>query len=55
MALVDADYKFIIVNVGDLGKNSDGGIFSRSELGKKYTFSKTLISNKRSNALCHSR
>ncbi|KAL4717432.1 hypothetical protein ACJJTC_000581 [Scirpophaga incertulas] len=35
MALVDADYKFIIVNVGDLGKNSDGGIFSRSELRKK--------------------
>lgn len=32
LALVDANYKFVIVHVGELGKNSDGGIFSRSTL-----------------------
>lgn len=35
LALVDANYKFIIVHVGEMGKNSDGGIFSRSILARK--------------------
>lgn len=35
LALVDADYKFIYVNVGDLGKNSDAGIYSRSALAER--------------------
>lgn len=35
LALVDANYKFIIVHVGELGKNSDGGIYSRSTLAKR--------------------
>ncbi|CAH2088918.1 unnamed protein product [Euphydryas editha] len=35
LALVDANYKFIYVNVGDLGKNSDAGIYSRSGLAKR--------------------
>lgn len=34
LALVDADYKFIVVDVGAYGKNSDGAIFSNSLLGK---------------------
>lgn len=34
MALVSADYKFIAVDIGSYGKNSDGGIFSRSALGR---------------------
>lgn len=34
MALVDADYRFIAVDVGAYGKNSDSGIFSNSSLGK---------------------
>lgn len=34
LALVDAYYKFIIVDVGSFGKNSDGGILSHSEMGK---------------------
>ncbi|XP_072400389.1 uncharacterized protein [Diabrotica undecimpunctata] len=33
LALVDANYEFIAVDVGSYGKNSDGGIFSSSRLG----------------------
>ncbi|XP_050527810.1 uncharacterized protein LOC126897907 [Daktulosphaira vitifoliae] len=35
LALVDADYKFIAVDVGSYGRNSDGGIFSKSTIGKR--------------------
>lgn len=34
MALVDAGYKFICVDIGSYGRQSDAGIFSRCELGK---------------------
>lgn len=34
MELVDAHYNFIVVDVGAYGKNSDGGIFMHSKLGK---------------------
>lgn len=34
LALVDADYRFISVDIGSFGKNSDGGIFASSQLGK---------------------
>lgn len=34
LALVDANYKFISVDVGSYGRNSDGAIFSNSQLGK---------------------
>jgi len=34
LALVDANYKFIAVDVVSYGKNSDGGIFANSNLGK---------------------
>lgn len=34
LALVDAHYKFIVVDVGSYGRNSDGGIFEKSTLGK---------------------
>lgn len=34
MALVDANYKILIADVGAYGKNSDGGIFSNSTMGK---------------------
>lgn len=34
MALVDADYRFIAVDVGAYGKNSDAGIFAKCNFGK---------------------
>lgn len=34
LALVDARCNFIAVDVGEYGKNSDGGIFANSKLGK---------------------
>ena len=36
MALVDAKYKFIAIDTGSFGRNSDGGIFSRSALGRRF-------------------
>lgn len=35
LALVDADYKFIAIDIGSYGRNSDGGIFAKSAIGKK--------------------
>ena len=34
MALVDADYKFIYVDIGEYGSNSDSGIFKNSLFGQ---------------------
>ncbi|XP_022183145.1 protein ALP1-like [Myzus persicae] len=34
LALVDAHYKFITVDVGSYGRNSDGHVFAKSALGK---------------------
>ena len=34
LALVNADYTFIAVDIGNYGRNSDGGTFARSPIGK---------------------
>lgn len=34
LALVDAHYRFIAIDIGGYGKNSDGGLFANSKLGK---------------------
>ena len=33
MAVVNADYQFTLVDIGDVGRQSDGGVFSASNLG----------------------
>ncbi|XP_046395733.1 protein ANTAGONIST OF LIKE HETEROCHROMATIN PROTEIN 1-like [Ischnura elegans] len=35
LALVDANYKFMYIDVGSYGKEGDSGIFDRSDIGKK--------------------
>ena len=35
LALVDAEYKFLAIEVDSYGKNSDGNVFSKSVIGKK--------------------
>lgn len=37
MALVDANLQFVCVDVGGFGRNSDGGIFANSAMGKGIT------------------
>ena len=37
LALIDAEYKFLAVDVGSYGKSSDGSVFSKSVIGEKKT------------------
>ena len=34
LSLVDARYKFTVVDIGAYGRNGDGGIFAHSKFGK---------------------
>ncbi|XP_058811060.1 uncharacterized protein LOC131675953 [Topomyia yanbarensis] len=36
MAIVGPDYRFICVDIGGYGKNSDGGIFEMSNMGQRF-------------------
>ncbi|KAL4089516.1 hypothetical protein QTP88_024537 [Uroleucon formosanum] len=47
LALVDAQYKFIAVDIGTYGKNSDGGILSHSNMGKALEKNKMNIPSDR--------
>ncbi|XP_026819546.1 protein ALP1-like [Rhopalosiphum maidis] len=47
LALVDAQYKFTVVDIGVFGKNSDGGILSHSNFGKALEKNKLNIPNDR--------
>lgn len=47
LALVDAQYKFIAVDIGAYGKSSDGGILSTSNFGKALEKNKLNIPNGR--------
>ncbi|KAL4126057.1 hypothetical protein QTP88_010288 [Uroleucon formosanum] len=47
LALVDARYKFIAVDIGAYGKNSDGGILSHSYIGKALENNKINIPSDR--------
>lgn len=35
LSIVDADYKFVTIDAGSYGRNSNGGMFSNSIIGKK--------------------
>lgn len=37
LAMVDANYKFLLVDIGSYGKEGDAGIFNKSEMGKLIT------------------
>lgn len=41
MAICDHDYKFIVCDIGAAGRQSDGGVFRNSDIGKKF-YSKVL-------------
>ncbi|KAH9643508.1 hypothetical protein HF086_015656, partial [Spodoptera exigua] len=43
LAVVDAKYNFLIVDVGSYGKNSDGGILQNSKFGKKLNTNKLKL------------
>ena len=36
MALVDVDYRFIFIDIGNYGSNGDSGIFKNSALGEAF-------------------
>jgi len=43
LAICDANYRFILVDIGDSGRHSDGEVFSNSRLGKLFDRNKVYV------------
>ena len=43
MALVDANLRFTMIDIGSYGCNSDGGVFSHSEFGRRLVSSELQV------------
>jgi len=37
MAICDSNYKFVLVDIGAEGRQSDGGVWSRSSMGRAFS------------------
>ena len=48
MAVCDARYYFMLVNVGDFGSNNDSGILAKSSMGKRFEEQKINVPNTKS-------
>ena len=45
LALCDASYQFTVVDIGEAGKQSDGGVFANSNLGRSMVNASRIIEN----------
>ena len=45
LALCDASYQFTAVDIGEAGKQSDGGVFANSNLGRSMVNASRIIEN----------
>jgi len=45
LGLVDANYKFTLVDIGSMGSQSDGGIFAKSKISKQILEQKDTLPN----------
>lgn len=47
MAVVDADYKFIYVDIGSFGSNADSAVFQHSKFGKRLAYNELDLPDNR--------